>query len=63
MSEAKKVKLSRRGVERWTNAHPWIYQSDVEAPKSLMGGEVVQVIDHRNFFLGQAFFSSTSKTA
>ena len=61
MSEAKKVKLSRRGVERWTNAHPWIYQSDVEAPKVLMGGEVVQVIDHRNFFLGQAFFSRESK--
>lgn len=61
MSEGKKVKLSRRGVERWTNAHPWIYQSDVEAPKSLMGGEVVQVTDHRNFFLGQAFFSRESK--
>jgi len=61
VSEGKKVKLSRRGVERWTNAHPWIYQSDVEAPKSLMGGEVVQVTDHRNFFLGQAFFSRESK--
>ena len=61
MSELKKVKLSRRGVERWANAHPWIYQSDVEAPKSLMGGEVVQVIDHRGFFLGQAFFSRESK--
>ena len=61
MSEARKVKLSRRGVERWKNAHPWIYESDVEAPKSLMGGEVVQVTDHRNFFLGQAFFSRESK--
>jgi 23S rRNA (cytosine1962-C5)-methyltransferase len=61
VSEAKKVKLSRRGVERWVNAHPWIYESDVEAPRSLVGGEVVQVIDHRGYLLGQAFFSRTSK--
>ena len=56
-----KVKLSRRGVERWANAHPWIYESDVEAPKALKGGEVVQVTDHRGYLLGQAFFSRTSK--
>ena len=41
------MKLSRRGVERWKTGHPWIYQTDVEAPKSLQGGEVVRVIDHR----------------
>jgi 23S rRNA (cytosine1962-C5)-methyltransferase len=56
-----KVKLSRRGVERWSHAHPWIYESDVEAPKLLKGGEVVQVIDHKGYLLGQAFFSRTSK--
>src|SRR6185295_2319116 len=55
------VKLSRRGVERWRNGHPWIYQTDVEAPKSLKGGEVVRVIDHKGYLLGQAFYSRASK--
>ncbi len=55
------VKLSRRGIERWRAGHPWIYESDVEAPKSLKGGEVVRVIDHKGYLLGQAFFSRASK--
>ncbi len=56
-----KVKLSKKGYERWVNAHPWIYQSDIEAPKQLMGGEVVQVVDFKGYLLGQAFFSRESK--
>jgi len=55
------VKLSRKGVERWTKGHPWIYQTDVEAPKGLSGGEVVRVVDHRGYLMGQAFFSRQSK--
>lgn len=55
------VKLSRKGVERWTKGHPWIYQTDVEVPKGLEGGEVVRVVDHRGYLMGQAFYSKLSK--
>ncbi len=55
------VKLSRKGVERWAKGHPWIYQTDVEVPKGLMGGEVVRVVDHRGYLMGQAFYSRESK--
>lgn len=61
MSAGPEVKLSKRGLERWKKGHPWIYESDVEAPKSLRGGEVVRVTDARGWLLGQAFFARTSK--
>lgn len=57
------VTLGRKGVERWKAGHPWIYQADVESKNvtELTGGEIVRVTDHRNYFLGQAFFSKESK--
>lgn len=58
---APQVKLSKRGLERWKKGHPWIYESDVEAPKSLAGGEVVRVTDPKGWLLGQAFYARTSK--
>lgn len=61
MTDAPKVKVSKKGVERWKRAHPWIYQVDVEAPPGLQGGEVVQVVDGRGWFLGQALYSKHSK--
>ena len=54
--KAGEVKLTKRGFERWKKGHPWIYESDVEAPKSLAGGEVVRVVDFKGWLLGQAFF-------
>ena len=55
------VALTRRGVERWQRGHPWIYRADLERDPKLPGGEVVRVIDHRGYLLGQAFYSSQSK--
>ena len=55
------VQLTRRGVKRWRDGHPWIYQTDVVAPTNLEGGEVVGVVDQRHWFLGKAFFSRQSK--
>jgi 23S rRNA (cytosine1962-C5)-methyltransferase len=56
------VQLTRRGVERWQRGHPWIYRADLErVPKQLEGGEVVRVVDHRRWFMGQAFYSAESK--
>ena len=59
--KALNVTLSTKGVARWKAGHPWIYQSDIQAPKELVGGEVVRVVDARGYFLGQAFFSKASK--
>jgi 23S rRNA (cytosine1962-C5)-methyltransferase len=58
------VTITRRGAERLTGGHPWIYRGDVErAPASLQGGEVVVVKDGRGRFLGKAFWSARSKIA
>ncbi len=57
------VALVRRGVERWQKGHPWIYRADLDGDPALQGGEVVRVVDNRGWFLGQAFYSKTSKIA
>lgn len=55
------VALGPRGTERWQSGHPWIYRADLLQVPPLTGGEVVRVVDARGWFLGQAFYSSTSK--
>jgi 23S rRNA (cytosine1962-C5)-methyltransferase len=55
------VVLLPRGAERWRRGHPWIYKSDLQSERGLTGGEVVQVLDQRGWFLGQAFYSKQSK--
>jgi 23S rRNA (cytosine1962-C5)-methyltransferase len=63
MDEAK-VGISRRGVERLTRGHLWIYRSDVErAPATLESGDVVALVDGRGRFLAKAFWSALSKIA
>ena len=57
------VALTPRGTERWQSGHPWIYRSDLLPVPQLAGGEVVRVVDPRGWFLGKAFYSSTSKIA
>lgn len=57
------VQLTRRGTERWTRGHPWIYRADLEPGPDLPGGEVVRVLDGRGWFLGKAFHSRQSKIA
>lgn len=55
------VSLVRRGAERWTAGHPWIYRADLDGDPALEGGEAVRVVDNRNWFLGKAFYSKHSK--
>lgn len=59
--EAPAVRLSRRGSQRWSSGHPWIYASDVEVPGELPTGAVVRVMDARGRSVGQAFFSRESR--
>ena len=62
-ADAPAVVLLRRGMERWQRGHPWIYRSDLKSSEGLVGGEVVRVLDHRGWFVGQAFYSKQSKIA
>jgi 23S rRNA (cytosine1962-C5)-methyltransferase len=62
-SDEPAVVLSKRGVERLAQGHVWVYRSDVAAPETLAGGEVVRLGDERGHFLGKAFYGSTSQIA
>lgn len=54
--------ITKKGVERWKNGHPWIYAADVESVGSdVQGGDVVRVEDSRGWFMGQALYSKASK--
>ena len=51
--------VSRRGAERWSHGHPWIFASDVTHGPPAPG--LVSVEDARGKFLGQALCSPTSE--
>ncbi|MCA3014530.1 MAG: class I SAM-dependent rRNA methyltransferase [Myxococcaceae bacterium] len=62
MKKSGTASISRKGVERWKNGHPWIYAADVESVgDDVQGGDVVRVEDGRGWFLGQALYSKASK--
>jgi 23S rRNA (cytosine1962-C5)-methyltransferase len=58
-----KVVISPRGVERILSGHPWIYRSDVVDASGAEPGAVVELIDRRKRFWGQALHSSKSQIA
>ncbi len=57
------VTVTRRGADRFTAGHPWIYRSDLASDPRLPGGEVVRVLDQRGWYRGRAFYSSKSQIA
>jgi 23S rRNA (cytosine1962-C5)-methyltransferase len=57
------VVLSRRAIERLNQGHVWIYRSDLAAPESLAGGEIVRLEDERGWFAGKAFYGAQSQIA
>jgi 23S rRNA (cytosine1962-C5)-methyltransferase len=60
----RKVKVSRRGVDRLNGGHLWIYRTDVEdVPAGVEAGDVVALVDGRGRFLAKAFWSARSKIA
>ena len=62
-SDEPTVVLGRRALERLEQGHVWIYRSDVAAPPSLAGGEIVRLADERGRFAGKAFYGSKSQIA
>ncbi len=53
--------ITARGIDRIRSGHLWIYRSDVADDTGLEPGAVVQVVDRRKHFWGQALYSSKSQ--
>ncbi|MGQ9921391.1 MAG: class I SAM-dependent rRNA methyltransferase [Desulfobacca sp.] len=57
------IMLSRKGVAWWRTGHPWIFRDDLLPGPGAPAGEIVAVLDNHGRFLGQAFYSATSRVA
>lgn len=57
------VKVSRRGANRLTDGHVWVYRSDILAADGIAPGALIEVVDERGKFLGTALYSSASQIA
>jgi 23S rRNA (cytosine1962-C5)-methyltransferase len=55
------VRVSRKGAERVTNGHPWIFSSDIADRDGAQAGHAVRVADPRGRPLGTAHYSSSSQ--
>lgn len=55
------VRINRKGADRITSGHPWIFASDVLDRGEAQPGDVVRVADPRGHALGVAHFSSSSQ--
>ena len=64
MATTATVVLKAGEADRILAGHPWIYRGSLQRlPDGLTDGEVVQVTDHRQRFLGTGFYNSRSKIA
>ncbi len=58
----KTVKLGRGKGYRVETGHPWVYNNEIEsADKGIADGEIVQVLNFRNQFIGNGYFNSKSQ--
>src|SRR6185503_8882428 len=55
------VQVSRKGANRITSGHPWIFSSDVAERVGAEPGAVVEVIDHKGRSIGIAHYSASSQ--
>ena len=58
-----KIILTPKGLRWWRTGHPWIYRDDLVPRQTAEPGEVVSVQDEQGRFLGQAFYSASSRLA
>jgi 23S rRNA (cytosine1962-C5)-methyltransferase len=57
------VRLTAKGLRWRRTGHPWIYRDDLETAPEAAAGDLVAVSDPQGRFLGQAFYSATSRIA
>jgi 23S rRNA (cytosine1962-C5)-methyltransferase len=63
MSPLPEVRLTPKGLRWRRTGHPWIYRNDLEGVPEALPGDLVAVSDPGGRFLGQAFYSATSRIA
>lgn len=61
MPDLPSVTVTRKGEDRISSGHLWIYSSDVSSRGQAAPGAVVRVTNPRNRLLGVAHYSSTSQ--
>ena len=54
-----RIEVTSRGAERWVRGHPWIFRSEVKGGPAEPA--LVEVVDSRGRFLGQALYSPRSE--
>jgi 23S rRNA (cytosine1962-C5)-methyltransferase len=57
------VRLTPKGWRWWRTGHPWIYRNDLASAPDLAAGDLVRVLGPGDQFLGQAFYSGSSRIA
>jgi 23S rRNA (cytosine1962-C5)-methyltransferase len=57
------VTIRPRAIERILSGHIWIYRADVADDSGVEAGAIVQVVDRKKRFWGQALYSSQSQIA
>jgi 23S rRNA (cytosine1962-C5)-methyltransferase len=61
MNALNEVRVSRKGADRVTSGHPWIFSSDIADRDGAQPGQPVRVADSRGRPLGTAHYSSSSQ--
>ena len=61
MNAPNEVRVSRKGADRVTSGHPWIFSSDIADRDGAQPGQPVRVADPRGRPLGTAHYSSSSQ--
>ena len=61
MNAPNEVRVSRKGADRVTRGHPWIFSSDIADRDGAQPGQPVRVADPRGRPLGTAHYSSSSQ--
>jgi len=57
------VRLTAKGLRWQRTGHPWVYRDDLAGEVALPAGELAAVLGPQDQFLGQAFYSATSRIA
>jgi 23S rRNA (cytosine1962-C5)-methyltransferase len=55
------VTITARGIERIVSGHPWIYRADIADASKAEPGAIVEVVDRKRRYWGQALYSSQSQ--
>lgn len=61
MEAPPEVRVNRKGANRVSSGHPWIFSSDVTDRGTASPGDCVRVVDPGGRLLGTAHYSSTSQ--